>query len=77
MNDYNELLDDIRETIEEHREVTIYNSNVYRHFYEENSKIISCDKMGVKEFEFNNLDELLKDIGLTEQNIDDYVVEMY
>lgn len=77
MIDFNELINDIYETIDENREVTIYNDNIYTHFYEEDNMIISCDEDGIEKERFKSIDELFEKYNFNEKTYKNFIVEMY
>jgi len=77
MTNFSEVKADIFETIKEGREVTIENEKTYSHFYEEEDKIVSCNKLGEKEKIYQSIQELFDDIGINCDNFKDYTIEMY
>ena len=73
------LYEDMCETLDEHREVTLMGkgNDFYLHISFEHITPLACDQMGYEIKRYDKYQDLLDDYNIHQSNIGDYQVEMY
>lgn len=73
------LYEDMCETLDGHREVTLMGkgNDFYLHISFECITPLACDKMGYEIKRYEKYQDLLNEYNINQDNIGEYVVEMY